>query len=89
MPLQVTVGAVVAVASAGTPDSPVCTGHCPVNYSGVPLEIPEGSEFGFDRPGAPDSPVRQTRVPSGLSFALLFEPFSWSFYWLVVNLWHL
>jgi hypothetical protein len=39
------------------------------------LEIPEGSEFGFDRPGAPDSPVRQTRVPSGLSFALLFEPF--------------
>jgi hypothetical protein len=25
--------------------------------------------------GTPDSPVRQTRVPSGLSFALLFEPF--------------
>jgi hypothetical protein len=39
--------------------------------------------------GTPDSPVRQTRVPSGLSFALLFEPFSWSFYWFVVNLWHL
>jgi hypothetical protein len=62
-----------------------------VNYSGAPLEIPEGNEFGFDRPGAPDavwwctgqtpdSPVRQTRVPSGLSFALLFEPFSLSFY---------
>jgi hypothetical protein len=33
--------------------------------------------------------VRQTRVPFGLSFALLFEPFSWSFYWLIVNLWHL
>jgi hypothetical protein len=46
MPLQVTVGAVVAVASAGTPDSLV-------NYSGAPLEIPEGSEFGFDRLGAP------------------------------------
>jgi hypothetical protein len=61
MPSQVTVGAVVAVASAGTPDSPV-------NYSGAPLESPEGSEFGFDRPGAPDSPVRQTRVPFGLSF---------------------
>jgi hypothetical protein len=60
-----------------------------VNYSGALLEIPEGSEFGFDRPGAPDSPVRQTRVPSRLSFALLFEPFSWSFYWLIVNLWHL
>jgi hypothetical protein len=26
--------------------------------------------------------VRHTRVPFGLSFALLFEPFSWSFYWL-------
>jgi hypothetical protein len=39
--------------------------------------------------GTPDSPVRQTRVPFGLSFALLFEPFSWSFYWLIVNLWHL
>jgi hypothetical protein len=33
--------------------------------------------------------VRQTRVPVGLSFALLFEPFSWSFYWLIVNLWQL
>jgi hypothetical protein len=48
MLLQVTVGAVVAVASAGTPDSPV-------NYSGAPLEIPEGSEFGFDRHGASDT----------------------------------
>jgi hypothetical protein len=58
--------------SGDSPDSPV-------NYSGAPLEIPEGSEFGFECPGAPDSPVRQTRVPFGLSFALLFEPFSWSF----------
>jgi hypothetical protein len=39
--------------------------------------------------GTPDSPVHQTRVPSELSFALLFEPFTWSFYWLIVNLWHL
>jgi hypothetical protein len=39
--------------------------------------------------GTPDSPVRQTRVPFGLPFALLFEPFSWSFYWFIVNLWHL
>jgi hypothetical protein len=30
--------------------------------------------------------VRQIRVPFGLSFALLFEPFSWYFYWLIVNL---
>jgi hypothetical protein len=39
--------------------------------------------------GTPDSPARQTRVPFRLPFALLFEPFSWSFYWLIVNLWHL
>jgi hypothetical protein len=25
---------------------PWSTGHCPVNYSGVPLEIPEGGKFG-------------------------------------------
>ena len=34
--------------SAGTPDSPV-------NYSGAPSEIPEGSEFSFKCPGAPDT----------------------------------
>jgi hypothetical protein len=70
-----------------------CAPDSPVNYSGAPLEISEGEEFSLECPGAPDSvrcsPVRQTRVPFGLSFALLFEPFSWSFYWLIVNLWHL
>jgi hypothetical protein len=60
-----------------------------VNYSEAPLKIPEGEELDVEFPGAPDSPVRQTRVPSGKSFALLIEPFSWSFYWLIVNLWHL
>jgi hypothetical protein len=60
MPLQVTVGAVVAVASAGTPDSPV-------NYSGAPMEILEGSEFGFDRPGAPDT-VRWHTGQSGAPY---------------------
>jgi hypothetical protein len=76
--------------SGGVPDSPV-------NYSGAPLKIPEGEEFSLESPGASDTvrwctehcPVRQTRVPSGESFALLIEPFSWSFYWLIVNLWHL
>jgi hypothetical protein len=29
-----------------------------VNYSGAPLEIPEGEEFSLECPGAPDSPVR-------------------------------
>jgi hypothetical protein len=43
--------------SGGAPDSPV-------NYSGAPLEFPEGEEFSLKSPGAPDSPVRQTRVPS-------------------------
>jgi hypothetical protein len=68
--------------SGGAPDSPV-------NYSGASLKILEGEELCLECPGAPDSPVRQTRVPSGLSFALLFEPFSWFFYWLIVNLGHL
>jgi hypothetical protein len=56
--------------SGGTPDSPV-------NYSGVPLRIPEGEELSLEFPGAPDtaggapdSPVRQTRAAFELSFAL-------------------
>jgi hypothetical protein len=68
MPLLVTVGAVVAVASAGTPESPV-------NYSGAPLEIPEGNEFGFDRPGAPNT-VRwhtgQSGAPDKGAFRVVF-----------------
>jgi hypothetical protein len=75
--------------SGGTPDSPV-------NYSEAPLKIPEGKEFNLKSPGAPDT-VRWCTGQSGapgqgtlrLSLALLFEPFSWSFYWLIVNLWHL
>jgi hypothetical protein len=63
--------------SAGTPDSPVCTGHCPVNYSGAPLDFPEGEEFSLECPGAPDT-VRwhtgQSGAPDqgafGMSFAL-------------------
>jgi hypothetical protein len=39
--------------------------------------------------GTPDSPVRQTREHFGYPLLSLFEPFSWSFYWLIVNLWHL
>jgi hypothetical protein len=39
--------------------------------------------------GTPDSPVRQTRDVFGLSFALFIWTLSWSFYWFVVNLWHL
>jgi hypothetical protein len=39
--------------------------------------------------GTPDSPVRQTREHFGCPLLSLFEPFSWSFYWLSVDLWHL
>jgi hypothetical protein len=82
--------------SAGAPDSPVCTGHCPVNYSGAAPGKPEGEEFKLKHPGAPDT-VRwctgQSGVPDQgslrLSLALFVEPFSWSFYWPLVNLWHM
>jgi hypothetical protein len=30
--------------------------------------------------------VRQTRVHFGCPLLSLFEPFSWSFYWFIVNL---
>jgi hypothetical protein len=46
-----------------------------VNYSGVPLEIPEGEEFGLECPGAPDSPVRQTRAHFGNPLLSLLNPF--------------
>jgi hypothetical protein len=43
-----------------------------VNYSGAPLDFPEGEEFSVKSPGAPDtvggtpdSPVRQTRAAFG------------------------
>jgi hypothetical protein len=45
-----------------------------VNYSGAPLEIPEGVELGVEFPGAPDSPVRQTRAAFGYPLLSLFEP---------------
>jgi hypothetical protein len=75
--------------SGGAPDSPV-------NYSGAPLRIPEGEEFSLKSPGAPDT-VRwctgQSGAPDqgafGYPLLSLVEPFSWSFYWLSVNLWHL
>jgi hypothetical protein len=54
--------------SGGPPDSPV-------NYSEVPLRIPEGEEFSLESPGAPDSPVRQTRVHSVVPCSLCLNPF--------------
>jgi hypothetical protein len=49
----------------GAPDTVQCTPDSPVNYSGAPLEIPEGDEFELESSGAPDI-VRCARpeVPS-------------------------
>jgi hypothetical protein len=54
--------------SGGAPDSSV-------NYSEVPLRIPEGEEFILKSPGAPDSPVRQIRAAFGCSLLSLLNPF--------------
>ena len=79
--------------SLGAPDTVRCTPDSPVNYSGVPLEIPEGGEFELESSGAPDT-VRwrtgQSGAPDQRSLRLLLCPFvelnTWSFYWLSVNL---
>jgi hypothetical protein len=64
-----------------------------MNYSAVPLSFPEGAKFSLESPGAPDTVrwhTRQSGVPDQgtlrLPLALFVEPFSWSFYWLIVNL---
>ena len=77
----------------GAPDTVRCS---PVNYSGAPLDFPEGDELELESSGAPDT-VRWCTGQSGapdqgtlrLSLALFVEPNSWSFYLLSVNLWHL
>jgi hypothetical protein len=53
----------------------------PVNYSGAPLDFPEGEEFSVKSPGAPDtvrwppdSPVRQTRGAFGYPLLSLLTP---------------
>jgi hypothetical protein len=51
----------------GAPDSPV-------NYSGAPLDFPEGEEFSVKSPSAPDSPVRQTRGAFGYPLLSLLNP---------------
>jgi hypothetical protein len=72
--------------SSGAPDTVRCTPDSPLNYSGAPLDFPEGEEFGLKSPGAPDT-VRWCTGQSGapdqgclrLSLALFVEPNSWSF----------
>ena len=41
-----------------------CTPDSPVNYSGAPLEIPEGGQFELESSGAPDT-VRRATGQSG------------------------
>jgi hypothetical protein len=58
----------------GAPDTVQCTPDSPVNYSGAPLDFPEGEEFSVKSPGAPDSPVRQTRAAFGYPLLSLLNP---------------
>jgi hypothetical protein len=65
----------------GAPDTVRCTPDSPVNYSGAPLEIPEGDEFELKSSGAPntvrctpDSPVLQTRGAFGYPLLSLLNP---------------
>jgi hypothetical protein len=39
----------------GAPDTVRCTPDSPVNYSGTPLDFPEGEEFSAKSPGVPDT----------------------------------
>jgi len=75
--------------SGATPDSPV-------NYSGVALQKPKAEQFRVNLPGAPDT-VRWHTGQSGapdqgslrLVLLLSFWTLTLTFYWFVLNLWHL
>jgi hypothetical protein len=45
-----------------------------VNYSGAPLDFPEGDEFDLESSGAPDSPVCQTKGAFGYPLLSLLNP---------------
>jgi hypothetical protein len=49
----------------GAPDTVWCTPDSPVNYSGAPLDFPEGDEFDLESSGAPDT-VRWHTGQSGV-----------------------
>jgi hypothetical protein len=60
--------------SFGAPDTVRCTTDSPVNYSGAPLDFPEGEEFSVRSPSAPDTVRwRQARAHFGYPFALLLN----------------
>jgi hypothetical protein len=82
MRLQSTVAREVAVAPLAR-RTVRCAPDSPVNYSGVPMEIPEGSEFGFECPGAPDT-VRwhtgQSGAPDQGAFRVIFCSLIWTLF---------
>jgi hypothetical protein len=65
----------------GAPDTVQCTPDSPVNYSGAPLDFPEGEEFDLESSGTPDT-VRcctgqsgaPDQRPFGYPYALLLNP---------------
>jgi hypothetical protein len=59
----------------GAPDTVRCTPDSPVNYSGAPLDFPEGDEFDLESLGAPDT-VRCARpgLPSVIPLLSLLNP---------------
>jgi hypothetical protein len=70
----------------GARDTVRCTPDSPVNYSGAPLDFPEGDEFELESSDAPDT-VRWCTGQSGapdqrclrLSLCSFVEPNSWYF----------
>src|SRR5699024_11079231 len=88
-------GAAVAVSQSwrvpeapflGAPDTIRCTPDSPVNYSGAPLEFPEGDEFELESFGAPDTVWWHTGLSGApdqrclrLSLCSFVEPNTWSF----------
>jgi hypothetical protein len=93
--LQTTVGA-VAVAPHDTLDSPVL--HRIVRWIIVEwhFQKPEGGKFELIHPGAPDTVRWHTELSGApdqgtLRFSMLplFWTLTCSFYWFVLNLWHL
>jgi hypothetical protein len=82
--------------SAGTPDSPVL--HRTVRWiiAESHFQKPEAEQFEWIHPGAPDT-VRWHTGQSGAPdqgclrclLLLFIWTLSWTFYWFVLNLWHL
>jgi hypothetical protein len=82
--------------SAGAPDSPVAHRTVWWIIAELRLENPKLRSLSWFTlvhqtlsGGTPDSPVRQTRAHFGFLFAPFFWSLTCSFYWFVLNFWHL